>query len=215
MTNERLRQDIIDELDFEPSVDAAQIDVAVDNGIVTLTGPVQVYGEKVEAREIVESVRGVRAVIDEVEVHPTGVHVTADGEIAKRILNTFAWNTSIPDDRVHVAVQSGWVRLDGQVEWRYQADAAARAVHWLSGVVGVDDFISVKASVKAADVSDRIRKALLRDAELDASGTRVTVRDGTVTLEGTVRYLGERKTAERAAWSAPGVSNVVNLLSVQ
>jgi osmotically-inducible protein OsmY len=215
MTDKRLRMDIIDELDFEPSIDAADIGVAVDEGIVTLTGHVRSYSEKLTAIDIVESVVGVRAIADEIEVRPMGAHVTADDEIAKRVVKTLRWSTSIPADRIHVTVSKGRVTLEGCVEWRYEAEAAERAVGRLTGVTSIGNYIRVKPDVRAEDITERIRKALLRDAELDASAIRVQVEDGTVTLEGTVRHLGERRSAERAAWAAPGVTRVVDRLSVQ
>ncbi len=215
MTDKRLRLDIIDELDFEPSIDAADIGVAVDQGVVTLTGHVRSYSDKITTLEIVESVVGVRAIADEIEVRPVGAHVTADDEIAKRVVNSLKWNTSVPEDKIHVTVAKGRVTLEGDVEWRYQADAAARAIGRLTGVTGINNHLKVRPSVKASDVSERIKKTLVRDAELDASGIRVAVHDGTVTLEGQVRYLGERRSAERAAWAAPGVTNVIDHLAVR
>jgi osmotically-inducible protein OsmY len=215
MTDKQLRLDIIDELDFEPSIDSADIGVAVDQGVVTLTGHVPTYADRIKALEIVESVIGVRAIADEIEVRPIGSHITADDEVAKRIVNTLTWNSSVPEEKVHVTVKQGHVTLEGEVEWRYQAEAAERAICRMTGVTGISNKLNVKPAIKAADISERIRKALLRDAELDASGIRVMVHDGIVTLEGKVRYLGERKTAERAAWAAPGVSKVIDHLTVQ
>lgn len=215
MTDKQLRLDIIDELDFEPSIDAADIGVAVDQGVVTLTGHVRSYSDKITTLDIVEKVVGVRAIADEIEVRPIGAHVTADDEIAKRVVNSLKWNTSAPADKIHVTVAKGRVTLEGDVEWRYQADAAARAIGRLTGVIGINNHLKVRPSVKASDVSERIKKTLLRDAELDASGIRVAVHGGTVTLEGQVRYLGERRSAERAAWAAPGVTNVIDHLAVR
>ncbi|MWD29104.1 BON domain-containing protein [Aquicoccus sp. SCR17] len=215
MDDKTLRQNVIDELDFEPSIDSADIGVAVEEGVVTLSGHVRTYAEKVTTIETVESVRGVKAIADEIEVRPAGAHITADDEIAKRLLNTLKWNSSVPEDKIHSKIKNGWVTLSGEVEWRYQAEAAERAAHRLSGVTGVSNLIKVTPSVKAPDVSDKIKRAFHRDAELDSSGIRVNVRDGTVTLEGKVRYFGERKVAERAAWAVPGVSHVVDHLTVQ
>jgi osmotically-inducible protein OsmY len=215
MTDKQLRLDIIDELDFEPSIDAADIGVAVDQGVVTLTGHVRTYSDKITTRDIVETVVGVRAIADEIEVRPIGAHITADDEIAKRVANSLRWNTSVPEDKIHVTVAKGRVTLEGNVEWRYQADAAERLIGRMTGVTGINNHLKVRPSVKVSDVSERIKKTLVRDAELDASGIRVAVHDGTVTLEGEVRYLGERKSAERAAWAAPGVTNVIDHLAVR
>ncbi len=215
MTDKQLRLDIIDELDFEPSIDAADIGVAVDQGVVTLTGHVRTYSDKITTRDIVETVVGVRAIADEIEVRPIGAHITADDEIAKRVANSLRWNTSVPEDKIHVTVAKGRVTLEGNVEWRYQADAAERVIGRMTGVTGINNHLKVRPSVKVSDVSERIKKTLVRDAELDASGIRVAVHDGTVTLEGEVRYLGERKSAERAAWAAPGVTNVIDHLAVR
>lgn len=215
MLDRELRQDVIDELDFEPSLDAANIGVAVDDGAVILTGHVPTLSEKRTALDIVESIKGVRAIVDEIEVRPVGTNMTADDEIAKRIANTLQWNTAIPEDRIRATVSGGRVTLEGEVEWRYQAEVAERAIARLGGVKGIANAIRVKPAVRAEDVTNLVRKALLRDAELDASGIRVAVQDGTVVLEGKVRYLGERRSAEKAAWSAPGVISVVDRLSVE
>jgi osmotically-inducible protein OsmY len=215
MSDKELKRDILDELDFEPSIDAAEIGVAVDDGVVTLTGHVRSYSDKLTARDIVGCVIGVRAIADEIEVRPVGAHITADDEIAKRVTRTFTWHTAIPEDRIRITVAQGRVTLEGDVEWRFQAEAAERAVGRLTGVIGIDNRLRVTPEVRAEDVTARITQALLRDAELDASGIRVAVAGGTVTLEGTVRYLGERKCAERAAWAAPGVREVIDRLEVR
>lgn len=215
MTDKQLRLDILDELDFEPSIDSADIGVAVDDGVVTLTGHVRSFSDKLTATRIVENIRGVRAIADELEVRPVGTHVTADDEIAKRVVSTLKWSTSVPEDKVHVTVSGGKVTLEGEVEWRYQAHAAEQAIARLTGITGISNRLKVKPSVRASDVEDRIRKALLRDAELDADSIRVDVREGKVTLEGKVRHLGERRSAERAAWAVPGVIDVVDRITVK
>jgi osmotically-inducible protein OsmY len=214
MGDKELRLDILEELDMEPSIDAADIGVAVDGQVVTLTGHVRTFSDKVTVRDIVEGIRGVRAIADEIEVRPIGAHITADDEIAKRIINTLKWNSSVPEDKIKLTVTKGWVTLEGEVEWHFQATATEQAVRRLVGVTGVNNRIKIMPAVRPTDVSDRIRKALHRDADLDASAIRVNVDGGKVTLEGRVRYLGERRSAERAAWSAPGVTEVVDHLTV-
>lgn len=215
MNDKQLRQEIIDELDFEPRIDAADIGVAVEDGVATLTGHVRVYNEKVTAIRIVEGIKGVKAIADEIEVRPVGSHITADDEIAKRILSTFKWNSSVPEDKIKALVKNGWVTLSGEVDWKFKSMAAENAVRRLTGVIGVNNQVKVKPSVKATEVKNRIKKALHRDAELDASGIQVEVVEGTVKLEGKVRYLGERRSAERAAWAVPGVTNVIDNLAIQ
>ena len=214
MGDKELRLDILEELDLEPSFDAADIGVAVDGNVVTLTGNVRSFSDKVTVRDIVERIPGVRAIADDIEVRPIGAHITADDEIAKRIVNTLKWNSSVPDEKITTTVTKGWVTLEGDVEWHYQSTATEQAVRRLVGVTGVNNRIKITPAVKPADVSDRIQKALKRDAELDASAIRVNVAGSRVTLEGRVRYLGERRAAERAAWSAPGVTEVIDHLTV-
>ena len=214
MGDKELRLDILEELYLEPSFDAADIGVAVDGNVVTLTGHVRSFSDKVTVRDIVERIPGVRAIADDIEVRPIGAHITADDEIAKRIVNTLKWNSSVPDEKITTTVTKGWVTLEGDVEWHYQSTATEQAVRRLVGVTGVNNRIKITPAVKPADVSDRIQKALKRDAELDASAIRVNVAGSRVTLEGRVRYLGERRAAERAAWSAPGVTEVIDHLTV-
>jgi osmotically-inducible protein OsmY len=215
MTDSSLRQDIIDELDFEPSIDAADIGVAVENGIVTLTGHVPTYSQKVTVEDVVRRVKGVKGIAEEIEVRPVGSNRTADDEIAKRAVNTLGWNTSIPSGTVQVKVQKGWVTLTGKVEWFYQKNAAANAVRDLAGVVGVTNQIEIKQHASATDVKKRIEDALKRYAEVEAQAIRVDVLDGgKVRLDGKVHAWSERSAAERAAWSAPGVTTVEDRIAI-
>lgn len=215
MGDRELEADILDQLDFEPSIDALGIRAAVDDAVVTLTGHVATFADKWTMIEIVESIKGVRAIVDEITVRPAGAHVTADDEIARRAADSLNWNASVPGDRIRVTVRNGDVTLEGVVEWRYQSDAAFGVVRGLAGVTGVNNRIRINPAVHPLDVSERIRRALMRDAELDATGIRVEVDGGTVTLEGKVRHLAERRTAERAAWAVPGVTEVVDRLAVR
>lgn len=214
MSDMALRQNIIDELEFEPSIDAADIGIAVDSGVVTLTGHVPSYFQKIEVENVVSRVRGVRGIAQEIEVRPFGTNTTADYEIAKRALNSINWNTTVPNDAVQAKVTKGWVTLSGKVEWQYQKIAALDAVKRLTGVIGVSNNIEVKPHVSSFDVKKRIEDALKRTAEVEANGITVLVADGKVTLEGHVNAWPERSAVERAAWSAPGVKAVVDHIRV-
>jgi osmotically-inducible protein OsmY len=208
MSDMSLRQDVIDELDFDPSIDSANIGVAVSNGVVTLTGHVDSYSEKIAAEKAVQRVKGVRAVAQEIVVRHASDKKTADDQIAERALSIIAWNARIPGDAVKVKVAQGWVTLSGNVHWYYQSAAAEAAVRHLSGVVGVTNLIEVKPLAQPQDVRAKILEALKRNAEVEADSIRVLVQGDRVTLEGKVKAWYERGVAERAAWSAPGVAAV-------
>ncbi|MCZ7866206.1 BON domain-containing protein [Agrobacterium salinitolerans] len=214
MNDNTLRQNIIDELEFEPSIDAANIGVAVDAGVATLTGHVPTYMQKASVESIVRRVKGVKGIAEEIEVRPFRANLTADDEIAKRAVSTLKWNTVVPDDAVNVQVEKGWISLRGAVEWQYQKEAAADAVRTLTGVLGVTNWIEVKPRVSVADVKKRIEDALKRNAEVEAQKIRINVADGEVVLEGKVDAWSERQAAERAAWAAPGVRSVVDHLRI-
>lgn len=209
-----LRRDVLDELDYEPSIDAADIGVAVEDGTVTLSGHVRTYAEKHTAENIVKRVKGVRAIAQEIEVRPVGHHLTADDEIARRAVSSLRWNASVPPDQVQVQVEKGFVRLTGKVNWYYQKSAAEAAVQNIAGVTGVSNQIEIRPAVSPEDVQQRIENALKRDAELEAKRIRVLVADSRVTLEGRVRNWAEREAAERAAWAAPGVADVVDRITI-
>ncbi|NTF82945.1 BON domain-containing protein [Rhizobium rhizogenes] len=209
-----LRQLVIDELEFDPSINAANIGVTAENGVITLTGHVPTYAEKEAAERTTRRIKGVKAIAQDIEVRPAGTHKTADDEIAKRSVNTIAWHVTIPKDAVQVKVQNGWVTLNGRVEWQYQKTAAADAVRDLSGVVGVSNMIEVAPRASSADVKKRIEDAFRRDAEIEAKAININVADGKVTLQGKVKTWSERQAAEHAAWSAPGVRNVEDRLLV-
>lgn len=214
MTDVELRQTVSDALEFEPSINAAHVGVAAKDGVVTLSGHVATYAEKLKAEEVVMGVRGVKAIAEEIEVRPAGTHATADDEIARRVLEVLRWNTTVPDDRVKVTVQNGWVTLTGSVEWNYQRESASRALQGLAGVRGVANTIRIAPKASPADLRNRIEQALKRQAELDALGIAVELADGSVTLRGKVHSLSERRVAEQAVWAAPGVREVRDNLSV-
>jgi osmotically-inducible protein OsmY len=214
MSDASLRQNVLDELEFYPSVSATQIGVVVDNGVVTLTGHVGSYAEKIAAERIVQRVKGVRGVAQEIAVRYPSERKNDDDEIAQRVAKIIDWSATIPAAKVKIKVERGWVALSGEVEWQFQRMAAETAVLKLSGVVGVTNLITVRPHVDASNVKHRVEDALKRNAELEADGIRVAVTGGKVTLEGKVRAWHERGVAERAAWAAPGVIMVEDRLTV-
>jgi osmotically-inducible protein OsmY len=215
MSELQLRQDVLDELEFEPSINAAHIGVAAENGVVTLSGHVSTYAEKTTAVAAARRVRGVRAIADEIEVRYPSGKKTADDEIAKRAVDILGWDTMIPSGAIQVTVRDGSLILTGKVDWYYQKKAAEDAVRKLSGVRGVINNIEIKPHVKAEDVKRKIEDALKRHAEVEAKAIRVTVTgNDKVLLEGKVDNWDERFAVENAAWSAPGVRSVEDRLAI-
>ena len=214
MSDEDLRQHVSDELEFAPTVNATKIGVAVDHGVVTLTGHVNSYAEKIAAERAVQRVKGVRGVAQEIEVRYPSERKNRDDEIAERAAQIFDWDTTIPSGKVTVKVEKGWVTLGGEVEWQFQRMGAEIAVRRLSGVIGVANQITIGPCIDATNVKHRIEDALKRNAELEADGIQVAVTGGKVTLEGKVRAWHERGVAERAAWAAPGVITVEDRLTI-
>ncbi len=213
-TNTQLQRDVLDELQYEPSVDAAEIGVTSKDGVVSLSGNVKSYAEKWSATRAAERVSGVKAVVDEMQVKLPDVHLRTDEDIARAVLNALKWDVMVPDEQIKVKVEHGYVSLDGTVDHKYQETSAVAAIRNLAGVRGVNDLIQVKPVLTPSGVKAKIEDALRRAAELDAQGITVDVHDNKVTLHGTVHSWAERKEAERAAWSAPGVTQVDDDLTV-
>ena len=214
MTDHQLRQDVLDELDFEPSVKAENIGVSVHSGVVTLSGFVSSYGEKLAAERAVRRIRGVKAIAEEIEVRLPSDKKFADAEIAGRAVDILKWRVGAPAGRIAVKVEKGVVTLTGDVDWRYQANEAGAAVHDLGGVALVINEIRVKSPVGAFEIKDKIQQALRRNAELDASRITVQTDGGKVVLGGKVHAWFERGIAEQAAWSAPGVTDVQDHIQI-
>lgn len=214
MTDKILQQAVLDELDWEPSVNAAHIGVTASNGVVTLTGHVASYPEKWAAERAAGRVSGVKAVAVELEVRFPDSAKTTDDEIARRALQSLEWDISVPSNRVKVQVEKGWVTLTGEADWFYQRSAAEADVRKLSGVIGVDNQIKLKPRVSAYDVRQKIKSALDRSAEIEADDISILTDGGKVTLNGKVHSWHERGLVERTAWSAPGVTQVDDRLTV-
>jgi osmotically-inducible protein OsmY len=214
MTDLELKKAVEAELDFEPSIDAAEIGVAVKDGIVTLTGRVDSYWAKIAAERAVFRVAGVNAVANDLEVRLPTASERTDEDIARAARNALEWDVLLPSDTIRVAVSKGWVTLEGTVDWQYQKQAAERAVRGLTGVRGVSNLIEVKPHARPTQVKAQIEEALKRSAELDANRIVVETDGDKVILRGTVRSWAEREEAERAAWRAPGVRSVDNRITV-
>jgi len=213
-TNAQLQRDVMDELQFEPSVNAANIGVTAKDGIVTLVGKVSNYAEKYAASEAAERVTGVKAVTDETKVDLPLAHQRDDQDIAQAVLNALKWHVWVPQDAIKVKVEQGWVTLEGTVDFKFQQTAARNAVQDLTGVMGVSNLISLKSVVAPSDLKVRIENALTRAAELDGERIKVEVDGNKVILRGKVSSWAERDEAERAAWSAPGVWDVDDKLEI-
>lgn len=214
MDDLELKKSVESELNFEPSINAAEIGVAVRDGVVTLSGRIPSYWEKIAAERAAARVSGVKAVANELEVRLPGSSERTDEDIARAALDSLKWSVLVPQDKIMVKVSKGWITLEGKVDWQYQKSAAEKAVRKLYGVVGVSNLIEVKPQVSKAEVKSSIEAALKRLAEVDASRIRVETEDGKVVLSGSVRSWFEREEAERAAWAAPGVRAVEDRIAI-
>lgn len=214
MDDLELKKAVESELNFEPSINAAEIGVAVKDGIVTLSGRVPSYWEKMAAERAALRVAGVKAVANEMEIRLPSSSERTDEDLAVAAINTLKWSVLTPSERIKVRVSKGWITLEGTVDWEFQKTAAEKAVRKLIGVRGVSNLIEVKPSVSKGEVKAEIESALKRLAEVDASRIKVETQDGTVVLSGTVRSWFEREEAERAAWRAPGVRKVEDRIAI-
>ncbi|MBC8755884.1 BON domain-containing protein [Kordia sp. YSTF-M3] len=214
-TDVEIKDDVLDELAWQPNIDETQIGVIVEDGVVTLSGIVDGYSKKIAAEKAAKNVEGVKAVALDIEVKFGADFKKTDKEIAKTIVDAFEWNSSVPEEDISVKVENGWVYLSGEVQWAYQKNAAKNAIKNLLGVKGVYNSISLKNNVEPKEVRDKIKKAFQRMATLDADGIILETHGHTVTLRGKVHSIKEKEDAEKAAYKAPGVYDVKNELKVQ
>lgn len=214
MTDRELQHHVQKALEWDPSITSSDIGVTADNGVVTLRGDISSYTEKHAAERIALHVFGVKAVANDLNVRLPSQYERSDSDLAQACVSALNVNTVVPRGRVSVAVGHGWVTLTGNVEWQFQKEAAARAVRDIAGVRGVANNIDIHPQVKVADIQTKIEAALKRSAEIDARHISVSVQDHKVTLSGNVHSWAERQAAERAVWSAPGVSQVDDRITV-
>lgn len=214
-TDTQLQKDILEELRWDPRITEREIGIAVKDGVVTLTGSVPSFAERYAAEVIVEGIKGVKALANELVVTLPGASKRSDTDIAHKVVDALKWDVNVPNDRVKARVSDGWVTLEGELEWAFQREAAFRTVRYLTGVRGVTNAIKITpAFASTYEVAQKIKDALRRRAEQQAERIQVSTRDHVVTLSGSVPSFAERKTAEAAAWSAPGVSEVKDDLVV-
>jgi osmotically-inducible protein OsmY len=214
MTDKDLKQHVQNALEWEPSIDQSDIGVSADEGVVTLRGNVRSFSEKWLAEQVALRVYGVKGIANDLEVRIGRSAERTDTELAQAAVNALGWNTLVPAGKVTVSVTHGFIALKGAVDWQYEKDAAARAVRDLTSLKGVINQITVKPRVSAPDLRDKIEAAFTRSAEIDARRINVTATDGKVILSGNVKSWAERREAERAAWAAPGVTQVDDRLFV-
>jgi osmotically-inducible protein OsmY len=213
-TDKQLQQDVIAELGWEPSVNAAHIGVEVSNGVVTLTGHVTTYAEKIHAEHAAVRVTGVKALAIEMDVKLAGTGKRTDAEIAGAAEAALQSAMYFSPNEVKVKVEHGLITLSGNVEWDYQRQSSVAAVRHLIGVTGVNDQIAIKPKVSSILVKSDIEAALKRRAQTDAQKISVDVQGSDVTLTGSVHSWSERVLARDSAWSTPGVRSVVDKMTV-
>ena len=214
-TDSQLKKDVQDELNFQPNIKETEIGVAVKEGVVTLTGFVESYAQKLAAERAAEGVSGVRAVAENLKVKLQHSFQRSDTEIASAAINALKWNVEVPDTRIKLRVEDGFVTMEGDVDWQFQKNSAYESVRHLLGVQGVRNVIAVRQpKASALEVSQKIQDAFKRSATIDSQKVSVEAFEGRVVLKGTVRSWAERQDAERAAYATPGVTIVDDLIAV-
>ncbi|MFI5385055.1 MAG: BON domain-containing protein [Fimbriimonadales bacterium] len=209
-----LRQAVLDELECEPSIQANAIGVAVEHGVVSLTGRVDNFTQKLAAEHAAQRVPGIKAVAEEIEIDIPSLHQRTDRDIAEAAVIALTWNAIVPHERVKVKVENGWITLSGNLEWGYQKTAAENAVKELLGVKGVHNLIVTKKLADSNEVKREISRLFHRNIQRDLDHIVVETHDGTVQLRGSVSSWAERQEALKAAWNTPGVAKVENYITI-
>jgi osmotically-inducible protein OsmY len=213
-TDSEIQKDVIAELDWQPSVDATRIGVAVDDAVVTLSGSVGSYAEKYDAEHAAQRVAGVEALVVNIEVQLPASRAATDAEVARSAADTLRCSTGLPVSQIRPVVEKGWLTLSGEVDWDYQRQDAARSVRYLAGIRGITNDILIKPVASAKIIKADIESALKRCASSDGRQIRVDIAGDEVTLTGTVHSNAERELARQSAWAAPGVRNVFDQIAI-
>ncbi len=214
-TDSQIQQDVMEQLKWEPFLNAAQIGVAVKNGIVTLSGQVDSYAKKLAAENATKKIEGVKALAEDIQIGVSPLYSKTDSEIAEAVYNALKWHAAVQEEKIRIKVENGIVKLEGEVDWEYQRRNAQAAIENLIGVRLVINLITISGKVIPADVKQKISSAFTRNAIIDAGKINVEVIANKVVLRGTVRSYAEKQDAENAAWSALGVTSVDDKIEME
>jgi len=213
-TDLEIQKNVMEELKWEPFLNASEVGVAVKNGVVTLSGTVDSYAKKISAEKAAKRVMGVKAVAEDIEVKLVSGTKKNDTEVAETVLNTLKWHSAVEENKIKIKVENGWVTLEGEVEWEFQRNAAKTAIEGLTGVLGIFNNIKIKPTITATDIKQKINSAFHRSATIDSEKIMVNVMGSKVVLSGKVKSYAEKKEAENAAWFAPGITQVDNQIEI-
>ncbi len=213
-TDSEIQKDVMEELKWEPFLNATEIGVAVKNGAVTLSGTVDSYLKKTTAEKAAKRVAGVKAVVEDIEVKYSTDIARNDTEVAQAVLNALKWHSAINEEKIKVKVENGIVTLDGEVDWDFQRNSVILQIENLIGIKKIVNNITVKSGVVPSELKRKISDAFHRSATVDAENIKVDVSGNTIILEGKVRSWAEKNDAEKAVWSSPGITKVKNKLEI-
>jgi osmotically-inducible protein OsmY len=214
-TDAEIQKDVLDELRWEPSLEATEIGVAVKRGVVTLSGTLNSYHKKAAAERAAKRVRGVIAVALDIEVKLGGGFIKNDAEVAEAVVNALKWHSALNEDRIKVKVEDGIVTLEGNVDWNYQKKAVTSAIESITGVKHILNNLTIRTRAEPKDIKQKISAAFHRSATIDSDNVHVVLEGDKAILQGKVRSWAEKIDAENAVWSAPGITKVENKLTVE